>query len=272
MEVSVRETPFCLKVLKAREVSGLQLKDGIYSANTTVPGHLHQQAVFCIALNGICNEIYVGATRTYEAFTVEFLPPGQCHSLHFPFADMRAFSVNVPPHWLERAREYSLTINDSVHSHHGMLSRLMMKLYGEFAQTDEASSLAIEGLALEMLAEVSRRQVKSERTRPRWLAQAMEILHDGFSARLTVTQVASMVGVHPVHLTREFRRFHRCTVGDYIRHLRIEQASRELRTSNNSLAAIAAGAGFSDQSHFSRTFKRFTGMTPAKYRETFIAN
>jgi AraC family transcriptional regulator len=272
MEVSIRETPLCLSILKSREVAGLQLRDGVYSAKTGVPGHSHQQAVFCIALNGMCNEVYAGATRTYEAFTVEFLPPDHCHSLHFPFADMRAFGVNVPPQWLERAREYSLSVNDSVHSHRGMLSRLMMKLYGEFAQTDEASSLVIEGLTLEMLAEVSRRQVKSERTPPRWLAQTIEILRGGFSARLTVTQLASMVGVHPVHLTREFRRFHRCTVGDYIRHLRIEQASLELRTSTHSLAAIAAGAGFSDQSHFSRTFKRFTGMTPAKYRETFIAN
>lgn len=272
MEVSVGETPFGGSVLKTREVSGLRLVDRVYAAKTTVPNHSHQQAVFCIALNGICNEVYAGATRTYEAFTVEFLPPDHCHSLHFPFADVRAFSVNVPPQWLERAREYSLSVNDSVHSHRGILSRLMMKLYAEFAQLDDASSLAIEGLALETLAEVSRRQVKSERTPPRWLAQTTEILRDGFSARLTVTQLASKVGVHPVHLAREFRRFHCCTIGDYIRHLRIEQACRELRMSNQSLAAIAAGAGFSDQSHFSRTFKRHTGMTPAEYRKTFTAN
>ena len=272
MEVSVRETTFGRTVLKTREVSGLRLVDSVYAAKTTVPSHSHEQAVFCVALTGICNEAYAGTTRTYEAFTVEFLPPHQCHSLDFPVADTRAFSVNVAADWLERAREYSLRVDDSVHCDRGLLSRLMMKLYGEFAQMDDASSLAIEGLALEMLAEVSRRQVKTERTPPRWLAQTTEIIRDGFSARLTITQVASMVGVHPVHLAREFRRFHRCTVGDYIRHLRVEEACRELRISNQSLAAIAAGTGFSDQSHFSRTFKRHTGMTPAKYRETFTAN
>ena len=54
---------------------------------------------------------------------------------------------------------------------------MMMKLYREFLHMDEASPLAIEGLALEMLAEVSRRQVSlSDRTPPRWLGRAVELL------------------------------------------------------------------------------------------------
>jgi AraC-like DNA-binding protein len=80
-----------------------------------------------------------------------------------------------------------------------------MKLYKEFRERDEASALAIEGLALEMLAEVSRRQVRvSDRTPPRWLAQALELLREQFSEHLTITYLATSVGVHPVHLAREF--------------------------------------------------------------------
>lgn len=272
MSLSIGESAFGGRVITTGEFSGLRLIDGVYSAKTKVPSHSHQHAVFCIALNGECNEAYAGKTRTYEALTVEFLPPDQCHALDFPFADMRAFSLDVASHWLERGREYSLSLDHSVHCHRGLLSRLMMKLYSEFLHLDDASPLAIEGLALEMLAEVSRRRIKPERTAPRWLNQTVYRLREGFAARLTTSELASEVGVHPVHLAREFRRAHRCTVGEYIRHLRVEQACRELRSSRESLAAIASNAGFSDQSHFSRTFKRHIGMTPAKYRATFAGD
>jgi AraC family transcriptional regulator len=270
MDLSILESPFGGRVIRTREFSGLRLVDGVYSAETRVPTHSHQQAVFCIALKGGCSEIYAGKLREYEALTVEFLPSNQCHSLNFPRADTRAFSIDVATSWLERAHEYSLRLENSVYCHGGLLSGLMMKLYGEFLQPDGASHLAIEGLALEMLAEVSRRHVRlSDRTPPRWLAQAVELLRERFSERLTITHVAATVGVHPVHLAREFRRFHRCTIGEYIRQLRVERACRQLAASNEPLAAIASSVGFSDQSHFSRTFKRLIGVTPAAYRASF---
>jgi len=102
-----------------------------------------------------------------------------------------------------------------------------------------------------------------------WLAQALDLLREQFSERLTVGHIATSVGVHPVYLARGFRRFCRCTIGEHIRQLRIEHACHELCSSDIPLAAIASAGGFSDQSHFSTTFKRFMEMTPAQYRRTF---
>jgi AraC family transcriptional regulator len=270
MDLSIGQSPFWGQVIKTREFSGLRLVEGVYSEKTRVPRHSHRQAVFCIALNGVCNEAYASKLRRYEAFTVEFLPPNQCHSLAFPGAEMRAFSIDIANCWLESAREYSLRLENSVHVQGGLLSGLFMKLYSEFLQMDSASPLAIEGLMLEMLAEASRQQVRvPDRTPPRWLAQALELLHEQFSEHLTIAHLATSVGVHPVHLAREFRRFYRCSIGEYVRRLRVEHASRRLCASDAPLAAIASAAGFSDQSHFSRTFKRFNGMTPAEYRRAF---
>jgi AraC family transcriptional regulator len=145
-----------------------------------------------------------------------------------------------------------------------------MKLYQEFRRTDAASSLAIEGLTLEMLAEILRRQTKTANgTPPVWLTKALELLHDQFSESLTIPYIAAAVGIHPVHFAREFRKLCRCTVGEYIRQLRIEDACRNLRTTDIPLATIATDTGFADQSHFSRTFKRLMRMTPAEYRRTF---
>src|SRR5688572_18183842 len=88
------------------------------------------------------------------------------------------------------------------------VSGLMLKMYDEFRRPDSASPLAIQGLTMEMFAAVSRNHSnRSVRRRQRWLACAEEFLRESFTDHLTLAQVASAAGVHPVYLAREFRRF-----------------------------------------------------------------
>lgn len=254
-------------VLKTRNVSGFSLLEAFYPAKTKVSNHSHVEAIMCISLEGMCNERFGSRVRPYAPITLSYLPAGVSHSLEFPHTELRAFSVDIGDHWLHRMREVSLGQDESVHCEGGLLANLFIRLYKEFHNSDGASAIAIEGLAIEMLAEVSRRQgLKSERTPPTWLRRAVELLHSHFSETLTVVFIARTVGVHPVHLARQFRKHYRCTVGEYIRRLRIEHACAELTRSEMSLSDIALAAGFADQSHSGRTFKRFTGMTPAEYR------
>jgi AraC family transcriptional regulator len=81
-----------------------------------------------------------------------------------------------------------------------------------------------------------------------------------------VSEVAQAAGVHPAHLARGFRTYFKTSLGSYIRRLRVEFAARELVQSEASLATVALAAGFADQSHFTRLFKRHTGFTPNAYR------
>ena len=63
-----------------------------------------------------------------------------------------------------------------------------------------------------------------------------------------------------------YRQFEHGTVGDYIRKARINYARRRMLESNEPLVEIALAAGFADQTHFTRSFKRVTGMTPTEFR------
>ena len=87
-----------------------------------------------------------------------------------------------------------------------------------------------------------------------------------FREPVRIGDVASEVGVHPSSLARAFQRHYRCTPGEFVRRLRVDLAGQRLAQSEVSLAAIARETGFSDQSHFSRTFKSVTGMTPGDFR------
>jgi AraC family transcriptional regulator len=146
---------------------------------------------------------------------------------------------------------------------------LASRLYEEFRRADELSPLVLEGLTLELLAACARQPVRMPEPRPpRWLATVLELLHAQFAERLTTAAIAESVGVHPAHLARVFRQCYGRTMGDYVRHLRIEYARRRLATSDAPLAEIALAAGFSDQSHFSNTFKRLLSESPAAFRKS----
>ena len=254
-------------VLERKEVSGFVLEEVFDSARSTVPQHSHGAAHFCIAVSGNCMERFGTKTRECKPLTWGFFPAGETHCFEIDSTASRSFGIDIAPRWLDRARDCSIVLNHSERSHGGITAQMLMRLYCEFHHMDEASPLAIEGQVLELLAAMSRRQVKIKgRIPPRWLSEAEEFLRAHFTEHLNLVMVSEAVGIHAVHLAREFRKHYACTAGDYIRRLRVEYACREIGKSSSSLAEIASAAGFSDQSHFSKVFRRVTGMTPAEYR------
>jgi AraC family transcriptional regulator len=152
------------------------------------------------------------------------------------------------------------------HARGGELHRLAVRAYRELRSPDGASPLAIEGLVLEMMAVAMRIRAPQIDSEPRWLERAKQYAEANCAHRLRLVEVADAVGVHPFHLARQFRRHFRCTLGEYVRRLRVEFACRQLTVSDVSLVEIALAAGFSHQSHFSRVFKQQTGMTPSAFR------
>jgi AraC family transcriptional regulator len=254
-------------VLKRRSVFGIHLSERHYSESTLLAKHHHEVAICCIAITGGCNEAYRNHTREIKPLTVYFLPAGESHSLEFRSVGVRAFGIEVPDSCLARMRDYSVELSQWVHSRAGVASSLMMRLYREFHRSDSASLLAIEGLTLELLAEMSRERPRAqEHCLPRWLGSTKDLLQAHFAEHLKLESIAKDVGVHPVHLAREFRKHFGCTVGDYVRHLRLIYAAAQLSKADKPLAMIASDAGFTDQSHFTRVFKRITHMTPSEYR------
>jgi AraC family transcriptional regulator len=259
--------PYHEGVKASRRVADFVLTEIIYAPALKLRRHAHERAGFCLVLKGSYAEIYSNKTLACKPRTVTFSPAEEQHSNHFTDAGSHCFLVDIDPRWIQRLSEHRLTLDKPANSHGGALTWLATKLYREFQEMDEVSELTIEGLILEMIAETSRHftRVSVSRTPP-WLELARVTLHDQFFERLNLTNVAKSVGVHPVYLASEFRRCYGTTVGEYIRQLRIESACCKLSTSELPLVEIALTTGFSSQSHFSRTFKRLTGMTPAQYR------
>lgn len=89
---------------------------------------------------------------------------------------------------------------------------------------------------------------------------------DRLSAVPGLLEVAHVVGVHPMHLAKLFRRRYGCSMGEFVRRRRIAWACDQLAEESMTISAIAAQAGFADHAHFTRTVRRLTGCTPQWYR------
>jgi AraC family transcriptional regulator len=256
--------------LRSRKVASFDLSERVYPPGFKTPRHSHKRALFCFVVQGEYTETYGVRTRECQSSALLFHPAGELHAEFFHDSGGRSFIVEIEPPWLERVREHLGTKDSSIDLSGKKMELLAQRLYREFLQMDEASVLIIEGIMLEIVGEAARHcATDGGRKCPRWLRQARELLRERFTERLTLEEVAKTVGVHPVHLAQTFHKNYRCTVGDFVRRLRIEYACRELAVSEMPIVDIALTAGFCDQSHFTRTFKRCTGVPPSQYRESF---
>jgi AraC-like DNA-binding protein len=142
----------------------------------------------------------------------------------------------------------------------------MAALVRELRQPDAFTPLAVEGVALELLAITLRHAARPELSAPRWLRRVEERVRLGAAERLTLESLASDACVHPVTLSRAFHRTYGQSLVEYARDARLEKARRLLGARDMPIAMIAAETGFTDQSHLARCFRKRYGVSPAEYR------
>lgn len=254
------------EIRRARRVPGLLLAECEYEPGLQIRTHSHDLARFNLVMRGGFTDSNGRREREVRAGTLLFRAAGETHRHAIPSGGATCFLVEMSTDWLARAREQGAVIDQPGLFRGGLLLHLAYRLHGEFLKRDEVAPLAIEAILLGMVAESSRRAARAERRPPLWLEQAREMLHAAFQERLTLSGIAETVGVHPVHLARAFRECYGCTIGDYVRQLRLDFACEQMRTTDFPFSELALAAGFYDQSHFCKLFKRHTGLTPVEYR------
>lgn len=88
-----------------------------------------------------------------------------------------------------------------------------------------------------------------------------------YNEALTIEETARHFFISPSYLSRVFYRFTGFHFREYIVHLRVKEAERLLAESTVKIQEIAPAIGFEHLSHFNKTFKRVTGLTPLQYRK-----
>lgn len=95
----------------------------------------------------------------------------------------------------------------------------------------------------------------------------VEFMEKNLSRKISMESLARQIHVSEPTLFRHFKNYLGCTPNSYILQLRVSKAAEMLTKSDMSLDEIAFKTGFCDANHLSKTFIRFAGMAPSKYKK-----
>lgn len=255
--------------VRRAQIGGVLMSETRYAAGLSVPRHSHEEAGFCFVLRGVFDRQFTTGERDCTPGTLSFHPAGEAHAETFRRAGATLFSVQLATAWLDRFSDGGAALDDSLTTREGEIARLTRQLHREFRAPDDLSALSVEGVLLELAAEIARQ--RPDTTQPRWLLRVRDLLHDRFREPITLSDVAAAVGIHPSHVARTFRQHYRCSVGEYVRRLRVGYVRSRLAESDEPLVDLALAAGFANQAHMSTVFRRLEQTTPSDYRRQYRA-
>lgn len=249
------------------ETPAVKVVEGIYVAGLCIPRHWHDTSQLIYIESGLHWSGHSRGGDHCAPGTMRFLPAGEPHENYFP-AESRCIEIVLRPLILELAREYSCALPEPGELSARSGNALGARLQRELRRKDDIAALEIEAITLRLLVSNAKSGHRRERALPPWLSRVREMLHEHRTERLMLTDLARCAGRHPVQISRAFHRYFGCTIGAYVRQVRIARAQRLLSVGEMNITEIALECGFSDQSHFTTQFRRLTGMPPRKFRDS----
>ena len=232
-----------------------------YPPHTVLPRHAHVSPLFLLTVAGAFEETVAQRSRTCGPRRLIYRPAGEEHSQQFSSVGATCLAIELPD---TRASETGLAADgvelDGIHT------LLAMRLYDEFRRPTTETSLVVEE-TVATLAAAGRALTRIDaEASTAWLDRVVDMIEARLSTPIRLSELAVEAGRHPVHVSRCFQRRFGCDVSEFVRRRRVHEACRRIRDTTDSLSAIAASTGFSDQSHLGRAFRAVMGTSPGAYR------
>ncbi|HVS32443.1 MAG TPA: helix-turn-helix transcriptional regulator [Thermoanaerobaculia bacterium] len=239
--------------------AGLRVVEKLHAPSEVLEEHEHEKPYATFVMGGEYVETLAGSEVAVPPGSVVLHPGHESHADRFGRRPATLINVEIPVGdgaWPEIRRAWAA--GDPI------MQMMGIRLRQELHRGDDLSAMIVEGIMLEVCGLMLRRSPGGA-ARSSVAMRAEALIRDRFAASLRLRDIAEEVGVGPCHLSRVFRKEMGCTVGERIRQRRVECASQLLATSMP-LSEVAGATGFADQSHFTRTFRALTGVTPQEYR------
>ena len=153
------------------------------------------------------------------------------------------------------------------------LTKLFEQMADEFDKKESCWELRLRSLLMEILTKIFRweeaagRVTKFSADEPNWtqMEKTLRFIHENFTRRIYVGEIAKAVGVTVERLQAMFREAHGISCVHYLQAYRIAQAKALLCTPGMRVTEAAMAVGFGNLSHFITAFRNLTDMSPTEY-------
>ncbi|WP_129647718.1 AraC family transcriptional regulator [Peristeroidobacter agariperforans] len=248
----------------------------IYDARKVCYGkHAHETFSIGVVTNGRCTYLNGKTRQRIGAGTVVLMNPGDAHACnpeHGALWSYRMLYFDVS--WLTGIqRDLGRSRNDrfqpflDIASVEPGLYAGLNRLY-DVLTDHRAECLEKQSAAVSFMAEVQRTlspAPDSPSHGHRGLARAAEFIRDNYARSISLAEICSAADLSPSYLIRAFNDKYGLTPHAYVTNRRIEFSRAQLRR-GRPIAEVALAAGFSDQAHLQRSFKKLVAATPGQYR------
>ncbi|MFA0963532.1 helix-turn-helix transcriptional regulator [Roseivirga sp. BDSF3-8] len=244
---------------------GLILSEYDYLARQT-DWHYHENPYFMYVLDGQLYDINQKQKTHCHGGTFLFHNWQEQHFNSLHSAAARGFHLEFDREWAARYLTDLSLWEGSRALDHPRLHRLICSIYFEFKANDSLSPVSLQLLLINLCENIQETDSR-EAHAPGWIARLKELLHDDPDQSLSLAALSRQLGVHPVHISRAVPKYLACTLGEYVRLMKVQKSLSYLLHSACSLTEIAYMCGFADQSHFTRVFRKYYGCTPGQIRK-----
>ncbi|HEX9961312.1 MAG TPA: helix-turn-helix transcriptional regulator [Pyrinomonadaceae bacterium] len=228
--------------------------------------HFHQNPHFSFILEGGNIERRKTVSAESRPGEVRFYHTGEPHQNVNVLYPSKNFNVEIDADFLSRYDLSESAIDAAVAANFPNIKFTMLRIYKEAVSQSGARELAVHSL---ILGAVSKKTGDAKKTLqlPRWADKVVQILRDRWNENPSLKELSEASGVHPITISKHFPKYFSCTLGEYVRRVRIEKSLAFIKQSDDSLTDIAYRCGFADQSHFTRVFKDLTGLKPGVFKK-----
>ena len=223
--------------------------------------HSHKNSILTFVYQG--GDIEYRERKSYErkAGSFFFYPANQPHKTEF----RKEFSQNLNIEFdADYFSEKLLSTKQILSSTNSIDAKFIaLKLLQEVQLNDTFSSNSIDLLVFDLTSSSSGNENVHK---PKWIQVLFELLNDRWQEKISLAELSNILGVHPVTISKQFKKHFKCTYGEYTRKLKVKNSIDLVKTTNLPLIDVAYYCGFADQSHFTRNFKQLTNFLPNEFR------